>query len=64
MILDRLTLGLQAGLQYGEPVALCEACRKIQPIPEACQLQWFAEKSLLPCVRCGRSSATLEPVNA
>jgi hypothetical protein len=44
--------------KHGQPFALCEECRKVQPIPEGCDLELIAEESLLPCARCARGSAT------
>lgn len=35
--------------KHGEPFRLCEACRQLQPIPEACQLEMLAFDAVGEC---------------
>jgi hypothetical protein len=45
--------------KHGEPFALCDQCKKEQPVPEYCQIECIANEALWPCNRCGKESHEL-----
>jgi hypothetical protein len=41
--------------KYGEPFALCDACRPKQLVPDECVLHVIANQALWSCAICGKT---------